>query len=150
MTEISVSTANDIWIHAVTNARKARIKKNESLEVPFSMIELISAEILDLNSCSKRPQALTAAEKDSLVRLVRRDFTTQQIKLVDLQREAGLSHVCFATIFNALVERSLRAYREQFKFILNPISKQKRLLSCLHLFKYSRHIEPKPRRQIFV
>lgn len=129
LTGIPVSTANDIWIHAVTNARKARIGKDESLEAPFSIIELVSAKILDPNSRSGRPQALSTVEKDSLVTLVRRDFTTRRMTLVDLQREAGLSHVCITTIFNALGERGLGAYREQFKFILNPISKLKRLVS---------------------
>jgi len=110
------------------------------------MIELISAKILYPNTRSGRLQALTAAEKDSLVLLVRRDFTTLRMKLIDIQREAGLSHVCSVTIFNALVERGLGVYREQFKFILNPISKQKRLVSEFLLFKCLRYIEPEHRR----
>jgi len=93
------------------------------------MIELISAKILNPNTRSGRPHALSPAEKASLITLVRRDFTTRRMKLVDIQQEAGLSHVCPATIFNALVERGLGAYREQFKFILNPASKLQRLVS---------------------
>ncbi|KAG0125803.1 hypothetical protein HOY82DRAFT_616022 [Tuber indicum] len=84
LTEIRISTANDIWIHAVTNAHKDRISKEESLEEPFSMLELISAKILNLNKRSGRPQALSTTEKDILSALVRHDFTTRRMKLVDL------------------------------------------------------------------
>ncbi|KAG0125456.1 hypothetical protein HOY82DRAFT_616511 [Tuber indicum] len=130
LTVIPISTVNDIWIHAVTNAHKARISKEESLEEPFSMLKLISAKILNRNKRSGRPQALSTTEKDILSSLVRRDFTTRRMKLVDLQQEAGLGHVCLTTVFNALAERGLGAYQEQFKYILNPISKLKRLAYC--------------------
>ena len=57
---------------------------------------------------NRRPQALTEAEKDRLVATAKRDFETRRTPLVDLQREAGLGHVCPQTILTALNERGLK------------------------------------------
>jgi len=84
---------------------------------------------LDPNIRSRRPAALTEAEKDHLVAFVKNNFTTRRMKLVDIRQEAGLSHVCNVTVFNALVECGLGAYREEFKFILSPKCKAKRLVT---------------------
>ncbi|RPA90588.1 hypothetical protein L873DRAFT_402325 [Choiromyces venosus 120613-1] len=68
--------------------------------------------------------------KDSLVTFVKRNFMTRRMKLVDIWQEAGLSHVCNGTVFNALVECRLEAYREEFKFILSPECKARCLAYC--------------------
>lgn len=84
--------------------------------------------VLDPNAQSGRPVALTENEKDHLVAFVKRNFTTRQMKLVDIRQEAGLFHVCNGTVFNALVEHGLGAYWGEFKFILSPECKTKRLV----------------------
>jgi len=133
LTGIPISTANDIWLHAVDNARNARLADGENLEKPLSLLELVDAKCLDPDTRSGRPEALTEAEKDCLIATVKRDFTTRQMKLVDLRREAGLSHVGDGTVHRALVSRSLHAYREEFKPILGPEYKLNRLVSILTL-----------------
>jgi len=40
------------------------------------------------------------------------------MKLIDIRREAGLSHVSDSTVMRALHEQGIKAYREEFKFIL--------------------------------
>jgi len=111
------------------NAQKRRIQEEENdLSWPFFLLELISAKVLDPNVRTRRPAALTENEKDNLIACVKRNFITRRMKLVDIRQEAGLSHVCNGTVFNTLVERRLGAYWEEFKFILSPESKTKRLV----------------------
>ena len=45
------------------------------------------------------------------------------MRLVDLRREADLSHVSDTTIFRALHEQGFKAYHEEFKFILTAENK---------------------------
>ena len=40
------------------------------------------------------------------------------MKLIDIRREAVLSHVSDSTVMRALHEQGIKAYREEFKFIL--------------------------------
>jgi len=40
------------------------------------------------------------------------------MELIDIRREAGLSHVSDSTVMRALHEQGIKAYREEFKFIL--------------------------------
>jgi transposase len=96
----------------------------------LSLQELISRDALDPKKRTGRPQSLTEAEKDRLVATVKRDFKTRRMRLVDLRREAGLSHVSDTTVFRALQERELKAYREEFKFILSEENKKIRLVYC--------------------
>jgi len=131
LTGIPISTANDIWLHAVDNARNARLAEGESLEKPLTLLELVDAKCLDPDTRSGRPEALTEDEKDRLITTVKRDFTTRRMKLVDLRRVAGLSHVGDGTVHRALVSRGLHAYREEFKPILGPEHKLNRLVSIL-------------------
>ncbi|KAA8894744.1 hypothetical protein FN846DRAFT_972909, partial [Sphaerosporella brunnea] len=93
----------------------------EIVSVPgenLSVLDLISADVLDPKKRSGRPARLTEAEKDHLIAIVQRDFKTRRMRLVDLRREAGLSHVSDTTVHRALEERGLRAYREELKFIV--------------------------------
>ena len=99
----------------------------------LSLLDLLAAGNLDSRPRSGRPQALSEAEKDHLVATVKRDFRTRRMVLVDLRREAGLSHVCNTTVWNALRERGIKAYREQFKFILTTHNKKIRLVRGLSL-----------------
>ncbi|RPA97195.1 hypothetical protein L873DRAFT_1771557 [Choiromyces venosus 120613-1] len=52
------------------------------------------------------------------------------MRLVDIRRESGLSHVSDTTIWKALRERGIKAYREEFKFILKSENKLQRLTYC--------------------
>ncbi|RPB01382.1 hypothetical protein L873DRAFT_680087 [Choiromyces venosus 120613-1] len=52
------------------------------------------------------------------------------MKLIDLRREAGLSHVYNGIVHRALVSRGLHLYHEEFKPILGPEHKLNRLNYC--------------------
>lgn len=97
-------------------------------------MELISKDFLDPDARSGRPKALTEEEKDRLIATVKRDFDTRRMKLVDLRREAELSHVSDSTVYKALREREIKAYREEFKFILSPENKTTRLVSITIIY----------------
>jgi hypothetical protein len=94
----------------------------------LDLLDLLSADVLDADKRSGQPEILTKAEKDRLVATVKRDFKTRRMRLVDIRREARLSHVSDSTVFKALRERGLKAYKEEFKFILNAENKQIRLV----------------------
>ena len=94
----------------------------------FSLIELISASVLDSDARSGRPTVLSEDDKDKLVKLVKKDFVTRRMMLCDIRREAGLSHVSETTVFRALQQRRIGAYPEVFKFILNKENQKKRLV----------------------
>jgi transposase len=100
------------------------------LGAELSLLDLLAPDVLDPNKRTGRPPALTEAEKDHLVAIVKRDFKTRRMRLVDLRRESGLTHVSDSTILKALHERKLKAYREDFKFILSSENKQIRLVYC--------------------
>ncbi|KAA8896134.1 hypothetical protein FN846DRAFT_966290 [Sphaerosporella brunnea] len=76
-------------------------------EVPLS--ELLAAAKPRVST--GRPQALSEQEKDIL-------------------EVTGFNHVSLMTILNALHERGIKAYREEFKFILKPENKVQRLVYC--------------------
>jgi hypothetical protein len=59
-------------------------------------------------------------KKKQFVATVKTNFNTGRMKLVDLRREAGLSHFCDTTVYNALHQRGIKASSEEFKFILLP------------------------------
>lgn len=50
----------------------------------YSLLDLISADVLDPNTRTGRPSALTREEKKQLVKTVKRSFTTRRMQLVDL------------------------------------------------------------------
>ncbi|RPA97573.1 hypothetical protein L873DRAFT_1918826 [Choiromyces venosus 120613-1] len=93
----------------------------------ISLFELLSKNCLDKKPRSGRPKALTDTEIDHLVVTVKCDFHTWQMCLVNIQREARLSHVSDSTIWKALRSRGIRPYREMFKFILKSKNKVVRL-----------------------
>ena len=141
-TGVAVSTANDIWQHAVKNARKARVLTNIpdplntllslntplSLITPLSLNELISSTNLDSNARSGRPALMSKEDKDRLVAFIKRDFDTRRMQMVDIQWEAGFSHVSVTTLLRALKERKIGAYHEEFKPILTAENKKLRLV----------------------
>ena len=96
----------------------------------ISLLQLLSSKCLDFKPRSGRPAALTEVEKDHLVHTVKRNFTTRRMTLVDIRRESGLSHVSDSTVWKALNQRGIKAYREEFKFILKPENKVLRLAYC--------------------
>ncbi|RPA94324.1 hypothetical protein L873DRAFT_1937458 [Choiromyces venosus 120613-1] len=85
----------------------------------FTLMELISASILDSAPRSGRPTCMTEEDKNELVKFIKKDFTTRRMTLCDIRREAGLSH-----------EQGIGAYQEVFKFILNKENQKKRLNYC--------------------
>lgn len=99
-----------------------------------SLLELISKDCLDPDARSGRPKALSEEEKDRLIATVKRDFDTRRMKLVDLRQEAGLSHVSDSTVYKALREQEIKAYWEEFKFILLPENKTTRLVSITIIY----------------
>ena len=96
----------------------------------ISLLELISSKCLDSRPRSGRPAVLTEVDKDHLVHTVKRNFTTRRMSLVDIRRESGLSHVSNSTVWKVLKQRGIKAYREEFKFILKPENKVIRLAYC--------------------
>lgn len=54
---------------------------------------------------------------------VKRDWATRHMSLIEIQEATGFNHVSLMAILNALHERGIKAYREEFKFILKPESK---------------------------
>ncbi|RPB04331.1 hypothetical protein L873DRAFT_1840425 [Choiromyces venosus 120613-1] len=96
----------------------------------FSFLDLISEKSIDSKPHSGRPAALLTEEKDALVEFIKQDFTTCRMRLVDIRRESGLSHVSDTTVWKALREQGIKAYREEFKFILKSENKLQRLTYC--------------------
>ncbi|RPB02491.1 hypothetical protein L873DRAFT_1875998 [Choiromyces venosus 120613-1] len=68
----------------------------------ISLCELLSKDCLDKKPHSGHPKALTNTEIDHLVVTVKHDFRTRRMYLVDIRREARLSHVSDSTIWEAL------------------------------------------------
>jgi hypothetical protein len=56
------------------------------------------------------------------------------MRVIDLRREALLSHISDSTILRALHEQGIQAYREEFKFILQPHNMAQRLVSTYLYF----------------
>ena len=106
----------------------------ESDEV--ALCDLISAECLDADARSGRPQVLSKAEKDWLITTVRQSWATRHMSLVALQLETGLGHVSKATILQLLNSQGIKAYIEECKIILGEDNKKKRMVSVmLHCIK---------------
>ena len=97
----------------------------------LSVVELIASDVLDVTKRPGRPSILSAEDKDRLVAFVKRDFHTRRMKLVDIRREVGFGHVSDSTVYRALLERGMKAYREDFKFILTAENKLVRLVCSL-------------------
>ena len=81
--------------------------------------ELLAPEWLDADKRTGRPNRLSPAEKARLVNLVRQSWTTRRMSLVDMQCHASLGHASLATLYRALAEAGIKAYIEEFKFILD-------------------------------
>jgi len=109
ITGVAASTANNIWRHAVKNARQARVTSDESNNYPLSLEELITSSALDANPRSGRPRPLDIEDKDKLIGFVKKNFETRRMTLKDLRRVAGYTHVSDTTIYRALLERGIRA-----------------------------------------
>ena len=136
LTSIPTSTANDIWRHAVENAEKARHEARQRVEKPIGLLELVEAKCLDPNPRQGMPEVFTEEDKDCLVETVKLNFASRRMKLIDIQPEAGLSHVGDGTVFCALASRGIHAYHEEFKPILGPEHRLNRLVSLILLGFY--------------
>ncbi|RPA99959.1 hypothetical protein L873DRAFT_1902515 [Choiromyces venosus 120613-1] len=93
----------------------------------ISLFEQLLKDCLDKKPHSGRPKALTDTEINHLVVTVKCDFHTQRMYIVDIRREAKLSHVSDSTIWKSLQSRGIRPYRGMFKFILKSENKVVRL-----------------------
>ena len=96
-------------------------------EIP--LLDLISADCLNPDARSGRSQALSEAERDHLIVTTKRDWGTRHMTLTEIQKEAGLGHVDYATVLRALHSRGIKAYVEECKFILNEDNKKRRMVS---------------------
>lgn len=132
VTSVPISTAHEIWKHAKTNAYNTRQAAGgpdpDRINVPLSLPELIDHSALDPKARSGRPAMLSKEDKDRLIVFIKRDFNTRRMKMIDIQREAGFTHVGLTTLRRALAERGIRAYQEEFKPILTAENKEKRLV----------------------
>jgi len=68
---IPISTANDILLYSGDNERDARLAEGGILEKQLSLLELVDVKCLDLDTCSRRPEASTKNEKDHLIASVK-------------------------------------------------------------------------------
>ncbi|RPA90925.1 hypothetical protein L873DRAFT_1838836 [Choiromyces venosus 120613-1] len=94
----------------------------------IGLLELLKAAVP--KKTGVRPRKLSEADKDYLIGIVKRDWRTRHMNLIDLQRTAGFGHVCPSTILKALHECGIQAYREEWKFILKPENKVTRFQYC--------------------
>jgi len=135
VTGIPVLTANNIWPHAKKNASEAcKVAGVPGLiDAPLALAELITSSALDPKARSGMLGLLNKEDKDRLVLFVKRDFDTWRMKIIDIRREAGFLHVGQTTLLRALKERGIGAYQE-FKLILTPENKEKRLVCVLLLY----------------
>ena len=99
----------------------------EHEEIP--LLDLISMDCLNPDARSGQSQALSEAEKDHLIATAKRDWGTRHMTLTEIQNEAGLGHVDYATLLRALHSRGIKAYAEECKFILNEDNKMRRMVS---------------------
>ena len=102
LTGIPTSTLNNIWRHAVENARKVQHEGGLAMKEQIGLLELVEAKCLDPHPWPGRPEVLTEEDKDRLMETVKRNFPSRRMKLVDIRREAGLSHMENGTAFRAL------------------------------------------------
>ncbi|RPB05353.1 hypothetical protein L873DRAFT_1785580 [Choiromyces venosus 120613-1] len=131
-TGVAISTAHDIWQHASANAQEARdvTYPLDLLNTPLLLSELIQSSNLDSDARSGRPALLSKEDKDRLIAFIKRDFDTRRMQMIDIQREAGFSHVSVTTLLRALKERKVGAYHEEFKPILTAENKKIHLEYC--------------------
>ena len=147
-TKVPKSTVNDIYRHALQNAfQKRNLLSTTPLAItappiegptmpevrashpavpfpePVPLIELLSRDCLNTNARSGRPPSLTVLEKKTFVNMAKRDFQSRRMRIIDLQREAGVGRVSQTTALKALHENGIKAYREDFKFILSTENK---------------------------
>ncbi|RPA94399.1 hypothetical protein L873DRAFT_1747136, partial [Choiromyces venosus 120613-1] len=131
-TGVAISTAHDIWQHASANAQEARdvTYPLDLLNTPLLLSELIQSSNLDSDARSGRPALLSKEDKDRLIAFIKRDFDTRRMQMINIQREAGFSHVSVTTLLRALKERKVGAYHEEFKPILTAENKKICLEYC--------------------
>jgi len=101
------------------------------LDAPCPLAEFITSSALDPKARSGRPGLLSKEDKDRLVLFVKRDFDTRRMKIIDIRCEAGFLHVGQRTLLRALKELGIGAYQEEFRPILTPENKEKRLVCVL-------------------
>jgi transposase len=73
---------------------------------------------------------MSEADTDNLVAIIKQDFNSRRMRLIEIQQAAGLGHVSTCTVWSALHKRGIKAYVEEFKFILTGENKEVRLKWC--------------------
>lgn len=71
-------------------------------EEEVTLLELLAGVKLGIST--GRLQKLTEADKNHLVAVVKCDWTTRHMSLVEIQQKAGFGHVAITTILKALHE----------------------------------------------
>ena len=98
-------------------------------QTEIKLLDLISAECLNSDARSSRPQVLSEMEKDYLVAVAKRDWGLLEITREEVQREASLGHVERSTILRTLYFWGVKACVEECKFILDEDNKKRRVVS---------------------
>lgn len=98
-------------------------------QAEIGLLEIINAECLNSDVRSGRPQVLSEMEKDHLVAVAKRDWSTRHMTREDVQLEASLGHVGRSTVLRTLHSRGIKAYVEECKFILDENNKERRVVS---------------------
>ena len=106
----ATSTGTQLQLPALPEPKPVQASALLPLAQAVPLRELFSKNCLDTNARSGRPPALTRGQKKILVDTVRKDFGSSRMRVVDLQREAGVGHVCQTTALNALHANGLKAY----------------------------------------
>ena len=89
------------------------LEEKEEPEADLPLLELLSADCLNSDARCGRPESLSNAERDHLIATAKRDWGTRHMSLIEIQREAGLRHVHYATIIRALHSQGIKAYVEE-------------------------------------
>ena len=87
-------------------------------QTEIELLDLLSAEYLNSDARSGRPQVLSEMEKDYLVAVAKRDWGMRHMTREEVQLEANLGHIGCSTILRTLYSRGVKAYVEEFKLYL--------------------------------
>ncbi|KAF8539363.1 hypothetical protein BDD12DRAFT_882475 [Trichophaea hybrida] len=94
----------------------------------IDLLDLIWYHCLDSNAQSGRSPHLIQKEPDNLITTVKMNCTTQRMCLEDHRSNPGLTHISNTTVYNAPHAAGIKAYQEEFKFILTTEGLQTRIL----------------------
>lgn len=109
------------------------------VDAELALLDLLVLECLDANKRVGRPHRLSMVEKARLIMHVRESWVTRQTSLVEIQCQAQLGHASLTTIYRALAEAGIKAYVEEFKFILDEENMLVRKVNSYYLAHHGPH-----------